>query len=59
MIDCGEAARLISRGMDERLPWSRRVALRLHLVVCDACSHFNHQVRLLRRAVQRLADSRS
>jgi hypothetical protein len=54
MIDCKHAARLISRGMDERLPWGQRVALRLHLLICDACTHFNRQMRLLRRAVERL-----
>jgi hypothetical protein len=55
MIDCRHAARLISRGMDERLPWWQRLALRLHLAVCDACANFNRQMRLLRRAIERLA----
>jgi predicted anti-sigma-YlaC factor YlaD len=54
MMDCRHAAQLISRGMDEHLPWWQRVALRLHLAVCDACTNFSRQVRLLRRAVQRL-----
>ena len=54
MMQCREAAQLISRGMDERLPWSRRVALRLHLALCDACTNFSRQVRLLRAAVSRL-----
>jgi Putative zinc-finger len=55
MIDCKHAARLISRGMDEGLPWPQRLALALHLAICDACTHFNRQMRLLRRAVQRLS----
>jgi hypothetical protein len=54
MIDCREAARLISRGMDERLPWWQRVSLRLHLALCDACTNFSRQARLLRQAVRRL-----
>ena len=54
MMKCREAAQLISRGMDERLPWSRRFALRLHLALCDACTNFSRQVRLLRAAVSRL-----
>jgi hypothetical protein len=55
MIDCKHAARLISRGLDERLLWRQRVALRLHLLICDACTNFNRQMRLLRQAMRRLA----
>jgi hypothetical protein len=53
-MKCQEAAQLISRGMDERLPWWQRASLRFHLAICDACTHFGRNVRLLRRAVQRL-----
>ena len=55
MIDCKHAARLISRAMDDRLPFWDRVRLRLHLAVCDACTNARRQMQLLRRAVQRLA----
>ena len=51
---CKEAAQIISQGMDESLPWWKRIALRLHLSICDACTNFRRQVRLLREAVRRL-----
>ena len=54
MIDCREASRLISQNADRPLPLARRLQLRLHLFVCDACSNFSRQVRLLREAVKRL-----
>ena len=54
MINCQEAARLISRGMDERLPWWQRISLRLHLALCDACTNFSRNMRLLRAAMRRL-----
>jgi hypothetical protein len=54
MIDCREAARLISQHADRPLPLARRLQLRLHLVICDACSNFSRQVALLRRAINRL-----
>ena len=54
MMKCREAAQLISRGMDERLPWWQRASLRFHLAICDACTNFSRQVRLLRAAVRRL-----
>jgi len=54
MMKCREAAQLISRGMDQRLPWWQRASLRFHLAICDACTNFSRQVRLLRAAVRRL-----
>ena len=54
MMKCREAAQLISRGMDERLPWWQRASLRFHLAICDACTNFSRQVGLLRAAVRRL-----
>ena len=53
-ISCKEASRLISQAMDERLPLWSRLRLRLHLVVCDACSNFFRQAQLLRQALSRL-----
>ena len=52
MIDCREASRLISQGADRPLPLGRRLALRLHLLVCDACSNFSKQVEQLRKGVR-------
>jgi hypothetical protein len=54
MIDCREASRLISQNADRPLPLGRRIQLRLHLFLCDACSNFSRQVRQVRRAVNRL-----
>jgi hypothetical protein len=56
MIDCKHAARLISRAMDDRLPFWDHVRLRLHLAVCDACTNARRQMQLLRRAMRRLMD---
>jgi len=53
-VKCKEAAQIISRGMDESLPWMQRVALRLHLAICDACTNFSRNARLLREAIRRL-----
>lgn len=54
MIDCKHASRLLSQSMDTALPLGQRVRLRLHLLICDACSNFGRQLKLLRRAVGRL-----
>ena len=38
--------------MDRRLAFSERIALRLHLFVCDACTRLTGHLRFLRRALR-------
>jgi len=40
--------------MDARLSMTERIALRLHVAICDACTRFTSQVEFLRRAVKAL-----
>jgi hypothetical protein len=51
-LSCREASRLISRGMDGRLSIAERIALRLHVRICDACTRFTAQLKFLRRALK-------
>jgi putative zinc finger protein len=51
-LSCKEASRLISQGMDRRLSFPERIALRLHVGICDACTRFTRQVEFLRRALR-------
>jgi hypothetical protein len=59
MLSCKEASRLVSQGLDRNLGFGERVALRLHLAICDGCSNFKDQVAFLRRAVKQLETDRS
>jgi hypothetical protein len=52
IIDCREASRLISQHADRPLPLGRRIQLRLHLLICDACTNFSRQVQQLRKGVR-------
>jgi hypothetical protein len=54
---CKEVHRLVSEGMDRDLSVMERLRMRLHLVVCDACTNFNGQMNLLRRAMQQITIS--
>ena len=54
LLSCKETTRLVSQGLDRRLSFGERVALRVHLAICDGCSNFTRQLRFLRRAVARL-----
>jgi len=56
MLSCKQAAQLASQGLDRRLGWFERVALRVHLAICDGCTNFSRQAAFLRRAMKRLAD---
>lgn len=49
---CREVHRLVSEGMDRDLSLVERVRMRLHLMVCAACTRFNRQMDLLRRAMR-------
>lgn len=56
LLSCKEATRLVSQGLDRRLGLAERLALRLHLLVCDGCTNFSKQMAFLRRGLSRLAD---
>ncbi len=49
---CREVHRLVSEGMDRDLSFIERTRMRLHLMVCDACTRFNGQMDLLRKAMR-------
>jgi hypothetical protein len=51
-ISCKDASRLISQLQDGDIPLSQRLRIRLHLLLCDACTRFEQQVRFLRAALR-------
>ena len=57
MLSCKQTARLLSQGQDRRLGFGERVALRVHLAICDGCRNVNAQFKFLREAVRALAES--
>ena len=58
ILSCKEASRLVSRGLDRQLGFGERVALRVHLAICDGCTNFKDQVAALRAAIARLPEAR-
>jgi len=57
MLTCKEVSRLVSQGLDRRLGFGERIALRVHLMICTGCTNFSRQVAFLRKAVARIGDS--
>lgn len=49
---CREVHRLVSEGMDRDLTMVERARMRLHLLVCAACTRFNTQMDTLRKAMR-------
>jgi predicted anti-sigma-YlaC factor YlaD len=58
MKTCRETSLLLSRSLDETLPWQVRGQVRLHLMMCAACRRFERQMLLLRRACAQVASGR-
>ena len=56
MLSCKETTRLLSQGEDRKLGFGERVALRVHLAICDGCRNVSAQFKFLRRAVKELSD---
>ena len=50
---CKEVHRLVAESMDRDAGFAERVAVRLHLAICDNCRRFARQMRFLREAVRR------
>jgi len=57
MMSCKEVSRLVSQGLDRRLGFGERVALRMHLAICEGCGNFERQLRILREAVRQLGEA--
>jgi hypothetical protein len=50
--NCKEASRLQSAALHEPMPFSRRIGLRLHLLLCNWCRRYGKNIRLLREVAE-------
>ncbi|MDP2029343.1 MAG: zf-HC2 domain-containing protein [Thiobacillus sp.] len=48
MATCKETTELVSRAMDERLPFVSRLSMQLHLAICKNCTLFARQLQEMR-----------
>jgi hypothetical protein len=53
IITCKENSRLVTQSWDRPLSLRERLAMRLHLFVCDNCVRFSRQMRQLREWLRR------
>ena len=57
MLTCREVSYLISVSLDQRLPLTRRLAMRLHFLLCRACARYRRQIIALNRLAKGYAQS--
>ena len=55
LLSCKETTRLLSQGEDRKLAFGERVALRVHLAICNGCRNVNAQFKFLRLAMNSLS----
>ena len=53
MLSCKDTTLLISESMDRTLPLGRRLAKRLHLLMCVLCARYERQLFMMREVLQR------
>ena len=54
LLSCKETTQLLSQGEDRKLAFGERLALHLHLAICDGCRSLATQLKFLRSAVQNI-----
>jgi len=52
MPNCDKVTALVSASLDHSLPLHKRLAVRLHFLICVWCQRYLTQVRFLREAVR-------
>jgi predicted anti-sigma-YlaC factor YlaD len=55
-ITCKEVARMVSEGLDKKLPPEEQLRLRAHLAICRGCRSISDRMAFLRRAVRKIVD---
>lgn len=58
MLNCEETSKLVSQGLDRKLPWRKRMAVRFHLLMCFACSAYKRQLTGLESAIRKVCGGR-
>jgi hypothetical protein len=55
-LSCDESSRLVSDDLERPLSRTERLALCLHLMVCNRCRRFRRNLKLLRELLRRRAE---
>lgn len=53
MLNCQNATKLLSESLERPLPLSRRMGLKMHLLMCRFCARFEKQLLFMRLFIRR------
>jgi predicted anti-sigma-YlaC factor YlaD len=53
MLNCKQAAALMSQEMDKELGLTQKMGLRFHLMMCSGCRNLNKQMEFLRQSCRK------
>lgn len=53
MLNCKNATKLLSESLERTLPLSRRMGLKMHLLMCRFCARFEKQIKFMSNITRR------
>ena len=56
MMNCKQATQLMSESQDRSLSLWQRMALRIHLLICNGCRAYNKHLGFISKAMQQMRD---
>ena len=56
MLSCKEVSQLVSQSLDRPLPIGKRIAVRMHLMICTLCRRYQRQLHFLQQATRQLPE---
>ena len=58
MFRCKDVSQKVSRSMDIQLPYFHRIAIEMHLMMCQYCARFRRQLIMLREMSRHIDSDR-
>ena len=57
MFSCKQISAMISESMDRKLPFSQRMGIRFHLMMCKLCTSYQKQLFFIREVLHSSRES--
>lgn len=54
MLNCKQSSELLSQALDRPITVREKLAIRLHLLICDGCRNFDKQLTFMRKVAREL-----